>query len=81
MASVIIRNLSEATKMNLRIQAARSGQSLEAYIRKVLDEKARQDEQELPDILAISRKYFADEHLILELSQRESRREEVTFSE
>lgn len=41
MASITVRNLSEETKARLKAHASRTGRSLEAYVRWVLDQAAR----------------------------------------
>jgi plasmid stability protein len=44
MASIIVRNLSEATKERLRQRAARHRRSLEAEVRAILDRAAQTSE-------------------------------------
>jgi plasmid stability protein len=59
MATIHVRDLDEETARTLKVRAARAGQSLQAYVRNLLDEEARyctpeELEDEVRDIAAHS---------------------------
>ncbi|NER98824.1 MAG: hypothetical protein F6J86_34205 [Symploca sp. SIO1B1] len=75
MASIIIRDIPDATKEALRVQAAQSGLSLEAYLRHVLKQLSGQDTTANINILDIAQECFGTKHGIdLELPERHSTR-------
>jgi len=75
MASIIIRDIPDATKEALRVQAAKSGLSLEAYLRYVLKELSGKETRENINILDIAQQCFGKKHGIdLELPERHSTR-------
>ncbi len=80
MASITIRDLPDATKNVLRIHAAQHGQSLEAYLRNMLQEAARKDSHSHENILEIATKCFGKKQGIeLVLPDRHSTRTVTTF--
>ncbi|NEP09219.1 MAG: hypothetical protein F6K14_03035 [Symploca sp. SIO2C1] len=80
MASITIRDIPDATKEALRIQAAQSGLSLEAYLRHVLKQLSCKETTANINILDIAQQCFGTKHGIdLELPERHSRRSSVTF--
>lgn len=80
MANITIRDLPDNTKESLRVQAAKSGVSLEAYARLILQKASSSDFFLQPNILDLASKYFGRENGVeLELSERSSTREEVKF--
>ena len=42
MASILVRNLPESTKRQLKIRAARNGRSMEEEVREILNDATRQ---------------------------------------
>ncbi|NET62619.1 MAG: hypothetical protein F6K47_42965 [Symploca sp. SIO2E6] len=71
MASIIIREIPDATKEALRLQAAQSGLSLEAYLRHVLQQLSVQETTANINILDIAQQCFGTKHGIdLELPER-----------
>jgi len=60
MANITIRNLPGETKESLRVQAAKSGVSLEAYARYILQQASNSDFSPPLDILKLADKYFSD---------------------
>jgi plasmid stability protein len=80
MANITIRDLPDNTKESLRVQAAKSGVSLEAYARYILQTASASDVFMQPGILDLADKYFgAKKGVNLELPKRSSEREEVKF--
>jgi len=80
MANITIRDLPDNTKENLRVQAAKSGVSLEAYARYILQTASVSDRFMQPSILDLADTYFGSKKGIdLELPERNSRRDEVIF--
>ena len=82
MASVTIRDLPDATKEALRVQAAQNGLALESYLRHVLQEVSEASAHKQKDILDLATEYFGKENGVdLILPPRHSSRETVDFSE
>ncbi len=80
MANITIRDLPENTKESLRVLAAKSGISLEAYARYILQKASASDSFLQPSILDLADTYFgAKKGVDLELPKRGSEREEVKF--
>jgi antitoxin FitA len=74
-ASLTIRDLPDQTKEVLRVHAARSGLSLEAYARHLLQVSASNEGFQSPGILDLAKKYFGSEAGVeLDLPARRSRR-------
>ncbi|NER25823.1 MAG: hypothetical protein F6J96_35040 [Symploca sp. SIO1C2] len=75
MASIIIRDIPDATKEALRLQAAQSGLSLETYLCYVLKQLSGQDTTANINILDIAQECFGTKHGIdLELPEQHSTR-------
>lgn len=82
MANITIRDLPDQTKEILRVQAAKSGISLEAYARYILQTVSVSDRFVQPSIIDLAGKYFGAKHGIdISLPERSSKRELVDFSE
>lgn len=80
MANITIRDLPGPTKESLRVQAAKSGISLEAYARHILQKASRSDFFLQPNIVDLASKYFGPKHGVdLDLPSRHSTREQVEF--
>jgi len=80
MANITIRDLPDNTKESLRVQAAKSGVSLEAYARLILQKASNSDFFLQSNILDLASKYFGRENGVeLDLPDRSSKREEVKF--
>ena len=84
MAVVTVRNIPDATKEALRIKAARSGVSLEQYIRTLLQKASLEDTNQNRNIMEIAAEYFVDSASRpgdneLELPSRRSKRASVDF--
>ncbi len=80
MANITIRDLPDNTKENLRIQAAKSGISLEAYARLILQKASNSSSFLQPNILDLASKYFGHKYgMELDLPKRRSTRKEVNF--
>lgn len=80
MASITIRNLRDKAKENLRVQAAQSGLSLEAYIREILETVSTGEKIVQTDIGNLAGKYFGKNNGIdLELPDRSTQRDPVRF--
>ena len=80
MASITVRNLSDQSKENLRVQAAQCGSSLEAYVRSILQEASSVETTKPIDILRLARRFFGTRSGInLELPKRGSHREAAHF--
>lgn len=75
MASVTIRNLQDRSKEYLRVQAAKNGISLEAYIRQLLEEVSGIEPDKNVTIFELAQRYFGLKGGIdLELPKRSSHR-------
>ena len=80
MSSITVRKLSPQTKERLRVRAAGSGVSLEAYARQALQRAADEPEETSVDIVATAEKYFGAEHgFELDLPPRGTSRPVVSF--
>lgn len=80
MANIIVRDLPDRTKETLRVQAAKSGISLEAHARHILQKASSSDDFLHPSILDLASKYFGSENGVdLDLPDRTSEREKVDF--
>lgn len=62
MSSITIRKLPEPTKERLRIRAARSGMSLEAYTRQILQAASQSDQPEVLDLAELAQNCFGSEN-------------------
>ena len=81
MANINIRGLSDQTKEGLRVRAAQSGMSLEAFARKALREALEANNDEPVSILHLAAKYFGSENGVrVDVPERATRREQVNFS-
>lgn len=75
MASITIRDLPDKTKELLRIHAAQTGVSLEAYARHILQKATLSNEFKSVDIVQIAEKYFGSEQgADLDLPARSTKR-------
>ncbi len=75
MASITIRNLPEQSKESLRVQAAKNGISLEAYVREILEEASGFSSSNGSNILELAQGYFGSHGGVdLELPKRGSHR-------
>lgn len=80
MASVTIRKLPDEVKERLRVDAAKSGVSLEAYAREILREAAGSGGMRVANLVELARECFgADGGVELELPERGSKRGAVDF--
>lgn len=80
MTSITIRKLPDATKERLRVQAARSGLSLEAHTRRLLQEAAEAESPSSPDLATLARQCFGEANGVdLELPPRGHAREPIRF--
>ncbi len=75
MGSITIRNLPDQSKEVLRVQAAKSGISLEAYVRNILEEASGLESDKKINILELAQGYFGSQGGVnLELPKRGSHR-------
>ena len=74
MASITIRNLPDETKAILRVDAAKAGVSLEAYIRGILDEVSSYSAGKSLNIADAAQTYFGEQGADLHLPGRSSKR-------
>lgn len=80
MTSITIRKIPEPTKERLRIRAARAGVSLEAYLRRVLQNASETDSRLPPNLADLSLTLFGEKNGIdLDLPPRGHDREPVAF--
>ena len=80
MANITIRDLPDQTKETLRVQAAKSGISLEAYARYILQTVSMTDRFVQPSVLELAGKYFGTKNGIdIPLPERSSKRGLVDF--
>lgn len=80
MVNITIRNLPEGTKESLRVRAAQSGISLEAYARQILQQASRAPAERTGNLLDLSRRHFGEgKGVDLELPARGSLRAPVKF--
>lgn len=81
MANITIRNLPDDANEALRIQAAQSGVSLEAYARNILQKASSLNGFEPVDILESAEQYFGVRGgLDIILPKRDSKRDQVDFN-
>jgi plasmid stability protein len=82
MASITIRNLPDRTKAELRVQAAQNGLSLEAHVRRILQDAADTNNGKSGNLVELVNKYFgAKQGVDIELPSRRSQRRIVDFDE
>jgi len=80
MANITIRDLPDHAKENLRVQAAKSGISLEAYARHILQTASKDERFVPPNIINLAGKYFGTKHGIdIPLPKRSPSRGIVDF--
>lgn len=80
MAQITIRELSDKAKESLRVQAARSGLSLEAHVRHILQQASTGKVLKPVSILDLAEKYFGvGKGIDLALPKRSSSRTPVDF--
>jgi len=80
MASITIRNLPDRTKEKLRVDAAKSGISLEGYARRILKEASGDEEAGGMNLRELARECFGEgDGVDLDLPARGSRRGIVEF--
>ena len=80
MANLSIRNIPDKTKEILRVQAAKSGVSLEAHVRNILQDASTTEAKQL-GVMELAGKYFGSKCGVdLELPSRSSSREKVDFT-
>ena len=80
MGSITIRNLSDQSKESLRVQAAKSGISLEAYVRRILEEVSGHESGKKVNIFELAQGYFGLRGGVdLELPKRDSHRDSRHF--
>jgi plasmid stability protein len=80
MASITIRRIPEPTKERLRIRAARSGLSLEAYTRQILQTASQADTEEPLDLAELAQACFGpDRGIDLKLPPRGDNRPPLSF--
>ena len=81
MASITIRNLPDQSKESLRVQAAKSGISLEAYVRQILEEASGLESGKKVNLLELAQGYFGSKGGVdLELPNRGSHRGSSHFA-
>ena len=82
MANITIRDLPDNIKEILRVQAAKSGMSLEAYARLILQKASSSNFFLQPNILDLASKYFGHKYGVeLDLPERSSTRDKVIFEQ
>jgi len=80
MANITIRDLPDHAKESLRVQAAKSGISLEAYARHILQTASKSGHFVQPNIIDLAGKYFGTKHGVnITLPERSSSRGNVDF--
>ena len=80
MANITIRDLPDQTKEILRVQAAKTGISLEAYARYILQTVSTSERLIQPSVLELAGKYFGTKHGVdISLPERSSKRGLVDF--
>ena len=80
MTSITIRKLPSVTKERLRVQAARSGLSLEAHTRQLLQRAAEEESSPKTDLAVLAQQCFGETGGIeLELPPRGGTREPIRF--
>ena len=82
MANVNVRGLSDTTKEALRVRAAQSGLSLEAFARRVLQNASTEITEPPKNFSTLINHYFGEQNGIeLSLTERSSKRETVELAE
>ncbi|TAF75876.1 MAG: hypothetical protein EAZ52_05255 [Alphaproteobacteria bacterium] len=80
MANITIRGIPDHTKDILRVHAAQHGQSLESYIRRMLQEATNKSVTDNTGMLDIAQKWFGEEHGIdMEIPERHTKRSIEVF--
>ena len=80
MANITIRDLPDTTKESLRVRAAQSGVSLEAYVRQILQEASKARSPQSANLFELSREFFGvGAGVELELPPRVSKRPAMEF--
>ncbi|PCI83427.1 MAG: hypothetical protein COB24_15155 [Hyphomicrobiales bacterium] len=80
MANITVRDLPDQTKENLRVKAAQSGVSLEAYVRLILQTASASDRLVQFNVVELADKYFGGQNGVeLELPSRATKRQEIVF--
>ncbi|MBZ0257345.1 hypothetical protein K8I31_14850 [bacterium] len=80
MASITIRDLPDKTKTTLRVHAAQNGVSLESYVRQLLNEASKLNQQQSISILDLAEKHFGKNHGVdLKLPARNTERKPIEF--
>jgi antitoxin FitA len=81
MATLLIRDLPDKTKKSLRVAAAKSGVSLEAYVRKLLSSFSKFSDKKDLSVSQLARKIFGESNGIdLDLPKRTSKRKSPQFN-
>lgn len=81
MATITVRDLPDRTKETLRIQAAQSGVSLEAYVRRLLQHASSHRSPRATPISALAEQYFGTHHGVdLVLPERGTKRRPPEFT-
>jgi plasmid stability protein len=82
MAVLTVRNIPDQTKEALRVKAAKSGVSLEKYVRRILQKVSNEEVFVLPKIMETAAEYFGEKNgEELELPPRNSNRLLVEFEQ
>ena len=82
MAVLTVRNLPDQTKEALRVKAAKSGMSLESYVRQILQQASNEDIFTPPQIMEVAAEYFGEKNgEDIELSPRSSNRHVIEFEQ
>ncbi len=81
MASITIRNLPDKTKETLRMHAAQSGISLEAYVSQILRKASGANGLKSVSILDMAERCFGTKHGVdIELQKQSSKRQYIEFN-
>ncbi|MFU8897222.1 MAG: FitA-like ribbon-helix-helix domain-containing protein [Gammaproteobacteria bacterium] len=81
MANINVRGISDKTKEALRVRAAKSGLSLEAYARRALTKASMENGDEPKPVVQLAEKYFGEKHGVeLDLPPRATHREPADIS-
>lgn len=81
MATITVRDLPNRTKETLRVQAAQSGVSLEAYVRHLLQYASDHKSPTAEPLTALAAQYFGKAHGVeIALPERNSNRRPPEFS-
>ncbi len=79
MASITVRNIPDNTKHQLRVQAAEAGQSLEGFVRNLLDGAAKSKTPKKESLMDIVQECFESEGVDLDISRSENNRPTIDF--